>query len=129
MIDLNTLPRPPAWTEQALCAQVSLDAWFPGDGERGTEAKRICGGCPVIEQCRQMCIDLGEMEGIWAGQAASTIQRNHGTGRKERPIEHGTERGYRTHRRRGEAPCARCTTASTVNSADQAARRAQKRVA
>jgi hypothetical protein len=115
--------RPPEWTSQALCPQVSLDAWHPETGERGTEAKRICARCPVINECRNLCIQLGETEGIWAGEAASTIQRQHGLGRKERPIEHGTDGGYQAHRRRKEDPCDDCKAGHALSRALRIQRR------
>lgn len=39
------------WREEALCAQVGGDLWFPGKGESYTEAKRVCAICPVQESC------------------------------------------------------------------------------
>ena len=39
------------WRQEALCAQIGGDAWFPGKGQSHKEATRICSTCPVQELC------------------------------------------------------------------------------
>ena len=62
-----------SWRDDALCAQVDTDMFFPGKGENGTDAKAICAMCPV----KAACIDsvmraegLGGLQhrhGVWGG--------------------------------------------------------------
>ena len=61
---------PPAWTEEALCAQVDAELFFP---ERATWwqvplAKNVCAACPVRARCLDWALAAGETEhGIWGG--------------------------------------------------------------
>lgn len=52
--------------------------FFPPDGERGRaraqreqNAKKWCRNCPVMEQCRQHALAVGEPYGIWGGMSES----------------------------------------------------------
>jgi len=53
------------WQDDALCAQIGGDLWFPDKGESPARAKRICRDCPV----RLPCEEAGRYEphGVWAG--------------------------------------------------------------
>lgn len=55
------------WEAQALCAQVGGDAWFPEDGDKGRDAKRICGDCPVADFCLTEALIRNEQFGTWGG--------------------------------------------------------------
>jgi WhiB family redox-sensing transcriptional regulator len=62
------------WQLRATCRQVETDLFFPQEGEthhgrRGREraAKRICRSCPVLAQCRNHALSVGEPFGIWGG--------------------------------------------------------------
>lgn len=58
---------PPAWTEQALCAQVDPELWFPDKGGSTREAKAICRRCPVQDACLDYALTHHEGYGIWGG--------------------------------------------------------------
>ena len=60
-------PRPPEWTEQALCAQVDPELWWPDKGGSSRDAKRVCGRCPVRDQCLQAALERGEPYGVFGG--------------------------------------------------------------
>jgi WhiB family redox-sensing transcriptional regulator len=66
-LDVASLPQPPAWTEQALCAQIDLEAFFPEKGGSTRAAKRICAECPVKTPCLRYALDHAERFGIWGG--------------------------------------------------------------
>jgi len=53
------------WKEQALCAQVDPELFYPEEGGSGREAKFICSRCPVRAECLEASID--EVHGYWAG--------------------------------------------------------------
>lgn len=67
LIDLSRLPAPPAWTVDALCAQIDLDGFFPEKGGSTRAAKRVCGMCPVAKACLDYALDNNERFGIWGG--------------------------------------------------------------
>jgi WhiB family redox-sensing transcriptional regulator len=61
---------PPAWTAQALCAQVDPDLWYPEhhSDQACQAAITICAGCPVRADCLEYALAIGEVnEGIWGG--------------------------------------------------------------
>lgn len=58
---------PPAWTVDALCAQVDAELFFPEKGESNREAKRVCGGCPVRAECLGWALANNERYGIYGG--------------------------------------------------------------
>lgn len=64
---LDLLPSAPAWTGDALCAQVATEMFFPEKGGSTKDAKRICGDCPVREACLEYALENGERFGIWGG--------------------------------------------------------------
>lgn len=55
------------WQEQALCAQTDPEAFFPEKGGSTREAKRICNGCKVRNQCLEYALANDERFGIWGG--------------------------------------------------------------
>ena len=61
------------WQEQARCAEIGTDLWFPELGDPGRAAKAICAECPVAAQCLQYAIDNGISDGIWGGVAGRRL--------------------------------------------------------
>lgn len=72
---LADLSRPPAWHKDAPCAQSDPDAWFPEKGGSTADAKRICAGCDVREQCLQWALDNEERFGVWGGHSERERRR------------------------------------------------------
>lgn len=68
-MSLLGLPTPPAWMQEASCAQIGVgmaETWFPTKGGANTLAKQVCSACPV----RQKCLDYAtkrRLDGIWGG--------------------------------------------------------------
>jgi WhiB family redox-sensing transcriptional regulator len=58
---------PEPWKAEAVCAQTDPDAFFPEKGGTTRDAKRICYGCPVIDQCLDYALEHEERYGIWGG--------------------------------------------------------------
>ena len=56
-----------AWQEEALCAQTDPEAFFPEKGGSTREAKRICVGCEVKQECLTYALLHDERFGIWGG--------------------------------------------------------------
>lgn len=74
----DLLPGPNAdfwdWQLHGSCRGKDSDVFYHPDGERGharirreNRAKAICKQCPVIEQCREHALRVGESYGIWGG--------------------------------------------------------------
>ncbi|CAM2939131.1 Transcriptional regulator WhiB [Skermania piniformis] len=55
------------WQERALCAQTDPEAFFPEKGGSTREAKRICMGCQVRDECLEYALANDERFGIWGG--------------------------------------------------------------
>ncbi|MBM7414282.1 WhiB family redox-sensing transcriptional regulator [Rhodococcus sp. PvP016] len=55
------------WQERALCAQTDPEAFFPEKGGSTREAKRICLGCEVKDDCLEYALAHDERFGIWGG--------------------------------------------------------------
>lgn len=56
-----------SWQERALCAETDPEAFFPEKGGSTREAKRICQGCEVKDQCLEYALTNDERFGIWGG--------------------------------------------------------------
>ena len=107
-----------SWRDDALCAQIDPELWFPEKGGPTTEPKRLCRLCPVIAECLQFALDTDQRFGIWGGQ--STIQRqvllgkrrnhtaNRNTPTDPPPIRHGSQYGFKQHSQRGIPACKPC---------------------
>lgn len=60
---------PEKWEDKALCSQTDPEAFFPEKGGSTREAKRICLGCEVVNQCLNYALDHEERFGIWGGKS------------------------------------------------------------
>lgn len=56
-----------AWQEQALCAQIGSEYFFPEPGSSVREAKRICQLCEMREACLDYALANDERFGVWGG--------------------------------------------------------------
>ncbi len=57
----------PEWMAYAKCTGVDPDMFYPERGAPGTEAKEVCRGCAVREECLEHALVNGEKFGIWGG--------------------------------------------------------------
>ena len=106
------------WQDSAACTGIDPAIFFPESGDPVGPAKALCRACPVREQCLADALERGEVHGVWGGLSAKErrkYRRQHGLLRKPggqpQPINHGTNGGYHTHRRRGQQPCDACSQA------------------
>jgi WhiB family redox-sensing transcriptional regulator len=62
---------PPAikidWQQEALCAQVDNEMFFPEKGGSTKEAKIVCGHCDVAALCLKYALSKNERFGVWGG--------------------------------------------------------------
>ena len=55
------------WRDYAACAQTDPEAFFPEKGGSTRDAKQICRGCFVREECLAYALERDERFGIWGG--------------------------------------------------------------
>ena len=55
------------WQRQANCMGVDPDLFFPERGASTREAKEVCRGCVVREDCLEYALANSEKFGIWGG--------------------------------------------------------------
>ena len=66
------------WQDKAACKGPNHAIFFPPSRlerridkrQREARAKEICEQCPVLRQCRDHAIAIGEQHGIWGGLTA-----------------------------------------------------------
>jgi len=57
-----------SWLDQARCLEVDATLHFPEKGGSTREAKLICRGCEVREQCLEYALEHSEA-GVWGGMS------------------------------------------------------------
>jgi WhiB family redox-sensing transcriptional regulator len=67
LFNLIVLPLDTGWKRQANCMGVDPDLFFPERGSSTREAKEVCRGCVVREDCLEFALNNGEKFGIWGG--------------------------------------------------------------
>ena len=61
------IPGDHGWQDHANCLGVDPDLFFPERGASTREAKEVCRGCVVREECLEFALQNGEKFGIWGG--------------------------------------------------------------
>jgi WhiB family redox-sensing transcriptional regulator len=65
--DSDSYSQERGWQDQANCLGVDPDLFFPERGASTREAKEVCKGCVVREDCLEYALANGEKFGIWGG--------------------------------------------------------------
>lgn len=62
------------WQYAGACRDVDPETFFSPDAERGprrtareAEAKALCSGCPVVQECLRHALAVREPYGVWGG--------------------------------------------------------------
>lgn len=63
------------WQRKANCMGVDPDLFFPERGTSTREAKEVCRGCVVRDECLDHAIAAGEKFGIWGGMSERERRR------------------------------------------------------
>ena len=71
------------WRQLAACRHADPELFFPVSPsgpslDQITQAKAICAGCPVRQQCLAFALDTRQVHGVWGGM--SEEERRHGQG-------------------------------------------------
>ena len=64
-----------SWQDLANCLGVDPDLFFPERGASTREAKEVCRGCVVREDCLEFALSNGEKFGIWGGMSERERRR------------------------------------------------------
>jgi WhiB family redox-sensing transcriptional regulator len=92
------------WAVGAACRSHDPEIWFatPKDAATIAEAQRICATCPVQASCVLYAKETGSTDGVWSGEYLDKPAQS------SRQWVHGTDAGWKRHRRLGERPCSSC---------------------
>ena len=63
------------WQDHANCLGVDPDLFFPERGASTKEAKEVCRGCVVREDCLEYALSNSEKFGIWGGMSERERRR------------------------------------------------------
>ena len=55
------------WRNNALCAQVDTDLFYPEKGGSTSPAMKVCARCDVKKECLLFALETKEKHGIWGG--------------------------------------------------------------
>lgn len=60
------------WQDDALCAQIDPELFFPTTGSKVGNPKRVCGRCTVKKECANFALEAesSKQTGIWGGMDA-----------------------------------------------------------
>ncbi len=64
-----------SWQEFSNCLGVDPDLFFPERGASTREAKEVCRGCVVKDDCLEFALANGEKFGIWGGMSERERRR------------------------------------------------------
>jgi WhiB family redox-sensing transcriptional regulator len=61
------------WRERAACREAGVDLFFPIGStglaaDEARQARQICAGCPVRQECLDYALASGQQYGIWGGR-------------------------------------------------------------
>ena len=76
------------WQLEANCLGVDPDLFFPERGASTKEAKAVCKGCVVREDCLEFALQNGEKFGIWGGLSERERRRI----RRQRALDRAAKR-------------------------------------
>ena len=71
----SVVPDQNRWQDFGNCLGVDPDLFFPERGASTREAKEICRGCVVREDCLEHALANGEKFGIWGGMSERERRR------------------------------------------------------
>lgn len=76
------------WADRANCLGIDAEVMFPDAGADPSEAKAVCAGCVVRDECLAHALAAGERYGVWGGLTADERRRLAGFRRPPRKRHH-----------------------------------------
>lgn len=55
------------WRDEAACAGLDTNIFFPVTEAEAAQAKSVCASCPVREECLEWAISTRQGDGVWGG--------------------------------------------------------------
>lgn len=65
----------PSWVDDAACAGMDPDLFFPDRYDDPAPAVAVCRTCPVAAACLAEALQRGERSGIWGGTTPTDRRR------------------------------------------------------
>jgi len=75
IINLHGAMEDRGWQSRSNCMGVDPDLFFPERGASTREAKEVCRGCVVRDECLEYALENGEKFGIWGGMSERERRR------------------------------------------------------
>lgn len=68
------------WRKFSACAEADPELFFPtsSEVEKTAQAKKVCGRCPVRQQCLTWALEAGQDTGVWGGMDERERRTIHG---------------------------------------------------
>jgi WhiB family transcriptional regulator, redox-sensing transcriptional regulator len=66
---------PTAWMNDGNCRNYPPAVFFPSDGVGVDRARKICNGCPVLDECLEFALDQRIEHGVWGGASERERRR------------------------------------------------------
>ena len=63
------------WSASAECLGADPEIFFIERGSSTSEAKAICRGCSVQDQCLDYALENHELHGVWGGRSQPELRR------------------------------------------------------
>ncbi|MEV8432032.1 WhiB family transcriptional regulator [Streptomyces chartreusis] len=94
----DTLDRPDDWLRTPAPCKADPEAMFATSAWGVEQAKRICDGCSVIEECLQWALENREEYGTWGGLSEADRRRllRRRSRKVKQPVEEEAPRPVRT---------------------------------
>jgi WhiB family transcriptional regulator, redox-sensing transcriptional regulator len=85
-----------SWQQPAACREASTDLFFPIGTTETRQARQICAGCPVRQECLAYAQTTGQQYGIWGGhdEQERRLLRHQQVLHTRRPAAAGGARGH-----------------------------------
>ena len=99
---LRSLEQLLAWSDLGACRGADPGLFFIERGGSTAEAKRVCRGCSVREECLEWAVTTNERFGVWGGK--SEKERRAERRRRELVVPWEGGRGDATQPSTGHAP-------------------------
>jgi WhiB family transcriptional regulator, redox-sensing transcriptional regulator len=63
------------WRDQAECAGMDTNLFFPVTDADAAAPKRVCAVCPVRQECLEWAIATRQSDGVWGGMTEDERRR------------------------------------------------------
>jgi WhiB family redox-sensing transcriptional regulator len=67
MLPIEPDSEKPGWADFSNCLGVDPDIFSPERGASTREAKEVCSGCVVRDECLEYALITGQKFGVWGG--------------------------------------------------------------